>query len=152
MLASLRFEQGPQEMSGMPLRGDRIHRYVNAFCPVCHEERPDRPLAEVQRLSGWLVEREGRIWLERGCATHGLVRTLYDESPDILRYLEQWTAPTKRHEPDVRGNDVAWAGLTRPQLFLLVTVPLVLARIVWQARRGAYRDAMRPRELEEAHR
>ena len=91
-------------MSGMPLRGDRIHRYVNAFCPVCHEERPDRPLAEVQRLSGWLVEREGRIWLERGCATHGLVRTLYDESPDILRYLEQWTAPTKRHEPDVRGN------------------------------------------------
>ena len=52
----------------------------------------------------------------------------------------------------VRGNDVAWAGLTRPQLFLLVTVPLVLARIVWQARRGAYRDAMRPRELQEAHR
>ncbi len=91
-------------MSGMPLRGDRIHRYVNAFCPVCHEERPDGPLAEVQRLSGWLVERDGRIWLERGCATHGLVRTLYDESPEILRYLEQWTAPTKRHEPDVRGN------------------------------------------------
>ena len=71
-------------MSGMPLRGDRIHRYVNAFCPVCHEERPDRPLAEVQRLSGWLVERDDRIWLERGCATHGLVRTLYDESPEIL--------------------------------------------------------------------
>ena len=91
-------------MSGMPLRGDRIHRYVNAFCPVCHEERPDRPLDEVQRLSGWLVERGDRIWLERGCATHGLVRTLYDESPEILRYLEQWTAPTKRHEPDVRGN------------------------------------------------
>src|SRR3954452_319472 len=88
----------------MPLRGDRVHRYVNAFCPVCHEERPDRPLAEVHRLSGWLVERDGRIWLERGCATHGLVRTLYDESPEILTYLEQWTAPTKRHEPDVRGN------------------------------------------------
>ena len=52
----------------MPLRGDRIHRYVNAFCPLCHEEHPDRPLTEVQRLSGWLVEREGRIWLERGCA------------------------------------------------------------------------------------
>ncbi len=25
----------------------------------------------------------------------------------------------------VRGNDVAWEGLTRPQLFLLATVPLV---------------------------
>ena len=29
---------------GMPLRGDRIHRYVNAFCPLCHEEAT-RPAA-----------------------------------------------------------------------------------------------------------
>ena len=90
--------------TGMPLRPGRIHRYVNAFCPRCHEERPERPLAEVRRLSGWLVERDDRIWLERGCPDHGLVRTLYDESPEILRYLEQWTAPTKLHEPDLRGN------------------------------------------------
>jgi 7,8-dihydro-6-hydroxymethylpterin dimethyltransferase len=89
---------------GMGLRGDRIHRYVNAFCPRCHAERPDRPLESVRRLSGWLVERDDRIWLERGCPDHGVVTTLYDESPEILRYLEQWTAPTKRHEPDVRGN------------------------------------------------
>ncbi len=89
---------------GMPLRGDRIHRYVNAFCPMCHDDGGDVPLSEVKRLSGWLAERDGRIWLERGCATHGLVRTLYDEDPEILRYLEQWTAPTKAHTPDVRGN------------------------------------------------
>ena len=87
---------------GMPLRGDRIHRYVNAFCPHCHSA--DRPLESVQRLSGWLVIRDDRVWLERGCPSHGLVRTLYDESPEILRYLEQWTAPTKQHVPDVRGN------------------------------------------------
>ncbi|GAA1750420.1 radical SAM protein [Luedemannella helvata] len=90
--------------TGMPLRGDRLHRYVVAFCPHCHADDPDRPLADVARLSGWLVERDGRIWLERGCRTHGLVRTLYDESPEILRYLERWTAPTKTHIPDVRGN------------------------------------------------
>lgn len=89
---------------GMPLRGDRIHRYVNAFCPLCHEADPDRDLNLVPRLSGWLVERDDRVWLERGCAVHGLVRTLYDESPEILSYLEQWAAPTKVHEPDVRGN------------------------------------------------
>jgi 7,8-dihydro-6-hydroxymethylpterin dimethyltransferase len=89
---------------GMPLRGDRIHRYVNAFCPHCHLVEPDRPLAKVARLSGWLAERDGRIWLERGCPEHGPVRTLYDESPEILRYLEQWTAPTKTHLPDVVGN------------------------------------------------
>ena len=42
---------------GMPLRDYRVHRYVNAFCPTCHAEDPDRPLAEVRRLSdavlGW---------------------------------------------------------------------------------------------------
>jgi uncharacterized radical SAM superfamily Fe-S cluster-containing enzyme len=90
--------------SGMPLRDYRVHRYVNAFCPHCHEEQPDRPLAEVRRLSGWLAIRDDRVWLERGCPDHGLVRTLYDESPEILAYLEQWTAPTKVHEPDLAGN------------------------------------------------
>ena len=95
---------------GMPLRGDRILRYVNAFCPACHSAQagsggaPGTPLADVRRLSGWLVERGGRVWLERGCPTHGLVRTLYDEDPAILAWLEQWTAPTKAHTPDSPGN------------------------------------------------
>ncbi len=88
----------------MPLRDYRIHRYVNAFCPQCHDEDPMRPLAQVRRLSGWLAVRDGRVWLERGCPDHGLVRTLYDESAEILSYLEQWTAPTKVHQPDVAGN------------------------------------------------
>lgn len=90
--------------TGMPLRDYRIHRYVNAFCPRCHEEDPDRDLSEVRRLSGWLAVRDGRVWLERGCPDHGLVRTMYDESAEILTYLEQWTAPTKVHEPDMLGN------------------------------------------------
>ncbi|MBB2988198.1 radical SAM protein [Terracoccus luteus] len=94
----------PAAGAGRPLRGDRIHRYVVAFCPRCHDERPDRDLADVPRLSGWLAERDGRVWLERGCREHGLVRTLYDESPEILTYLEQWTAPTKSHVPDRVGN------------------------------------------------
>jgi uncharacterized radical SAM superfamily Fe-S cluster-containing enzyme len=88
----------------MGLRGDRIHRYVNAFCPRCHAEDPDRPLENVARLSGWLAERDGRMWLERGCPAHGLIRTLYDEDPEILTYLERWTAPTKTHIPDRAGN------------------------------------------------
>ncbi|MGV9737870.1 radical SAM protein [Nocardia farcinica] len=90
--------------TGMPLRGDRILRYVNAFCPHCHRADPDRPLAEVARRSGWLAERDGRVYLERGCPEHGMVRTLYDEHPEILAYLEEWTAPTKAHLPDTPGN------------------------------------------------
>jgi uncharacterized radical SAM superfamily Fe-S cluster-containing enzyme len=88
----------------MPLRGDRILRYVNAFCPACHRADPERPLAEVPRLSGWLAERDGRVWLERGCREHGLQRTLYEEDPQILAWLERWTAPTKAHVPDSPGN------------------------------------------------
>jgi len=42
--------------------------------------KPDRELSDVRRLSGWLAEREGRIWLERGCPEHGMISTLYDES------------------------------------------------------------------------
>ena len=89
---------------GMPLREDRIHRYVNAFCPHCHDEDPGRPLSEVARLSGYLAEAEGQIWLVRGCPRHGKVVTHYDEDPEILTYLERWTATTKVHIPDTPGN------------------------------------------------
>lgn len=89
---------------GRPLRGDRIHRYVTAFCPQCHADDPERPLDDVRRLAGWLVVRDGAVWLERGCPDHGLVRTYYDESPHILSYLEQWQAPTKSHVPDQVSN------------------------------------------------
>ncbi|MGH2807404.1 MAG: radical SAM protein [Actinomycetota bacterium] len=88
----------------MPLRTDRVLRYVNAFCPHCHRDAPERPLGEVERLSGYLSEEGGRVWLSRGCRVHGLVRTLYDEDAEILGYLEQWTAPTKVHVPDMPGN------------------------------------------------
>ena len=87
---------------GQPLRGDRIHRYVTAFCPLCHESNP--PLAQVRRLSGQLLERDDRVWLQRACPDHGVVTTLYDEDPQILRYLEKWQAPTKRHTPDDPTN------------------------------------------------
>ncbi len=34
-------------MRGTHPPDDRVLRYVTAFCPRCHHERPDRPLAEV---------------------------------------------------------------------------------------------------------
>jgi len=91
-------------MPGAPLRGDRILRYVSAFCPACHREQPNRPLDDVERLSGYLAEENGRVWLVRGCPRHGRIATLYDESAEILRYLEEWTAPTRQHTPDTAGN------------------------------------------------
>jgi len=87
---------------GQPLRGDRIHKYVTAYCPECHD--PDAELSSVQRLSGILVVRDERVWLQRACPTHGMITTLYDEHANILRYLEQWQAPTKVHIPDHADN------------------------------------------------
>lgn len=54
---------------------------------------------------------------------------LYIASYAVFRFLVEF----------VRGNEVVWWGLTRPQLFLAVAIPLVLARIAWQAHRGVYR-------------
>lgn len=90
--------------AGMPVRTDRILRYVNAFCPHCHSEDPLRPLDQVRRLSGYLAEDSGTVWLVRGCPDHGRIVTMYDEDAEIMQYLEQWTAPTKVHTPDTPGN------------------------------------------------
>lgn len=91
-------------MAGLPVRAEILRRYVVAFCPACHGEDPARPLEEVARLSGYLAERDGRVWLVRGCPRHGRIETLYEEDAEILDYLEEWTAPTKVSVPDVPGN------------------------------------------------
>lgn len=72
-------------------------------------------------------------WLRRVELPPGTTFVWYVAAYGIFRFLVEF----------VRGNEVAWAGLTRPQLFLLATVPLVLARIAWQWRRGAYRGLRR---------
>jgi prolipoprotein diacylglyceryltransferase len=72
-------------------------------------------------------------WLRHRPLPPGETFVWYVAAYAVFRFLVEF----------VRGNDVAWAGLTRPQLFLMTTMPLILARIVWQARQGAYRDAMR---------
>jgi hypothetical protein len=91
-------------MRGMPVRHDRVMRYVTAFCPSCHADDPSRPLDQVERLGGYLTESDGMVWLVRGCSRHGRIVSLYDESAEIERYLEEWTAPTKVHTPDFAGN------------------------------------------------
>ena len=89
-------------MSGMPLRDYRIHRYVNAFCPRCHEERPRPPAlrgaAAVGLARGARRPRLARARLPRPRPGPHAVRRV---APRSSRYLEQWTAPTKVHGPDI---------------------------------------------------
>lgn len=69
------------------------------------------------------------LWLRHRLTAPGETLTLYLAAYGVFRFGVEF----------VRGNEVVWHGLTRPQLFLLVTVPLILARIAWQAGHGAYR-------------
>jgi 7,8-dihydro-6-hydroxymethylpterin dimethyltransferase len=80
-----------------------VRRYVVAFCPRCHEERPD-DLVGVRRLSGYLAEADGHVWLVRGCPEHGRIVTFYDEDPRILDHLESWTARSRLPTPDQPGD------------------------------------------------
>ncbi len=79
------------------------------------------------------------FWLRHRLSAPGETLTFYLAGYGLFRFVVE----------GVRGNEVVWLGLTRPQLFLLATVPLLLTRIAWQARRGVYRVAP-PQPLEAA--
>lgn len=66
------------------------------------------------------------FWLRRLSIAPGEILTLYIGAYAVFRFFVEF----------VRGNEVAWLGLTRPQLFLLVTIPLFAARVIWLARQG----------------
>ncbi|MCW2846726.1 MAG: diacylglyceryl transferase [Marmoricola sp.] len=76
------------------------------------------------------------FWLRRRDLPPGEIFVLYVAAYGVFRFLVEF----------VRGNEAVWHGLTRPQLFLAVTVPLVLLRIALRVRSGAYRPA-RSQEL-----
>ena len=66
------------------------------------------------------------FWLRHRPIAAGETLTLYIAAYGIFRFFVEF----------VRGNEVVWLGMTRPQLFLIVTIPLLLARIVWKYSRG----------------
>ena len=73
------------------------------------------------------------FWLRRRQIPPGETFVLYVAAYGTFRFRVEF----------VRGNEVVWQGLTRPQVVLALTIPLVLARIVWQVRQGAYAGARR---------
>jgi phosphatidylglycerol:prolipoprotein diacylglycerol transferase len=75
-------------------------------------------------------------WLRYWSLPPGETFVWYVGAYGIFRFLVEF----------VRGNEVVWHGLTRPQLFLAVTIPLVLLRITLRWRSGAY-SAPRPHEM-----
>lgn len=74
-------------------------------------------------------------WLRFQPIASGETLTLYLAAYAVFRFLVEF----------VRGNEIAFAGMTRPQLFLLAVAPLLVWRLVLQARKGSY--SLRPAAL-----
>ena len=66
------------------------------------------------------------LWLRHQDLPPGETFVRYVAAYAVFRFLVEL----------VRGNEVAWAGLTRPQLVLLVAIPLLVARLVLSHRRS----------------
>jgi len=65
------------------------------------------------------------VWLRHLSLGPGTTFLVYVAAYGVFRFLVEL----------VRGNEVVWHGLTRPQLFLALTVPLLLVRLAVVLRR-----------------
>ena len=75
------------------------------------------------------------LWLRDRLDAPGELLTLYLVAYAGFRFMVEF----------VRGNEVVFAGLTRPQLFLAVCLPVAAWHVVRQIRRGTYQLAVVPR-------
>jgi prolipoprotein diacylglyceryltransferase len=82
------------------------------------------------------------LWARGRLTERGELFNLYVIGYAVFRLLVEF----------VRGNEVVFAGLSRPQLFLAACLPLGAWHVVRAARRGIYRGLARPvKEPEPAH-
>jgi uncharacterized radical SAM superfamily Fe-S cluster-containing enzyme len=79
-----------------------ILKSVRAVCPRCFGADPAfDPEYPTDICDGHLLDREGRVYLRRYCRRgHGEVWSLYEESAELWRYLQQWRVPTRVVNPD----------------------------------------------------
>jgi uncharacterized radical SAM superfamily Fe-S cluster-containing enzyme len=79
-----------------------ILKSVRAVCPRCFAADPEfDPQYPNDICDGHLVERDERVYLRRYCRRgHGEVWSLYEESADLWRFLQQWRVPTRVVNPD----------------------------------------------------
>lgn len=73
------------------------------------------------------------LWLRHRLTAPGESFVLYVAAYAVMRFLVEL----------IRGNEVVWEGLTRPQLFLAATIPLLAVRVVVGLRRGHYAPLLR---------
>ena len=90
--------------TGQPLRDYRIHRYVNAFCPTCHEEDPERPLAPGPGLAGDPLHHLALVRQGERLARLSLARIAFDlgRREEALPFFEHLAASAG--DPVVRGE------------------------------------------------
>ncbi len=88
----------------LPVYDYTLLKSVRAVCPRCFAADPSfDPEFPTDICDGHLVEREGAVYLRRWCRRgHGEVWSLYEESAELWKYLQQWRVPTKAINPDTQ--------------------------------------------------
>lgn len=91
-------------MPELPVHDYTILKSVRAVCPKCFAgDDAFDPEYPTDICDGHLVERAGHVYLRRFCRRgHREVWSLYEESADLWRYLQQWRVPTKIVNPDTQ--------------------------------------------------
>lgn len=89
----------------LPVNSYTLLKSVRAVCPRCFGENENfDPQYPDDICDGHLVEKDGSVYLRRYCRRgHGEVWSLYEESADLWRYLQQWRVPTKQINPDTQS-------------------------------------------------
>jgi prolipoprotein diacylglyceryl transferase len=121
--------EAPGRPTGLPL-GIAVDPTVAARiprCPGCVAGLPMHPSFLYE--SAFCVVAFGvLLWLRPRISAPGELLVVFLASYAVFRFLVEFT----------RANEVLYLGLTRSQLFLLVTAPLLGWRLVSGWRRGAY--------------
>lgn len=102
-------------------------------CPGCLAGVGMHP-SYVYEIVFQLAAFAGVLWLRPRLTRPGLLLTVYLAGYALFRFVVEFT----------RANPTAWLGLTRPQWFLLLVLPVILWRLAVRIRAGDFAD-VRPR-------
>lgn len=110
-------------------------------CPGCLAGQPMHP-SFLYETAFCLFALGALLWLRSRITAPGELLVIFLAGYAVFRLLVEFT----------RANEVIWLGLTRSQLFLLATIPLLVWRLLRAARAGRYAGLRsRPRPLVEVN-
>lgn len=61
----------------LELEGKKVLENVESVCPECFKE------GKINKIDAWIVEEDGKVWIEKECKEHGFFRSIYFNDADL---------------------------------------------------------------------